>query len=85
MSNMAAMIIARNETVENSRETGFPAGDFVVYTSAESHYSVRKNAGLLGIGRANVVTIPVDEIGRMIPELLDEQITSVIWHRARSL
>ncbi|RNC82085.1 MAG: aminotransferase class V-fold PLP-dependent enzyme [Phycisphaera sp.] len=76
MSNMAAMIIARNEAVEDSREAGFPAGDFVVYTSAESHYSVRKNAGLLGIGRANVVAIPADEIGRMIPEKLDEQIVS---------
>lgn len=78
MSNMAAMIIARNEAVENSRENGFPAGQFVIYTSAESHYSVRKNAGLLGIGRGNVTTIPVDELGRMIPERLDEQIQSDI-------
>ncbi len=74
LSNMAAMIIARNEAIENSRETGFPGGNHVVYTSAESHYSVRKNAGLLGIGRGNVHKVAADRVGRMIPEELDKAI-----------
>jgi glutamate/tyrosine decarboxylase-like PLP-dependent enzyme len=74
MSNMAAMIISRNERIEDSREAGLPGGKFIVYTSAESHYSVRKNAGMLGIGRDNVHKVPVDQVGRMIPAELDKAI-----------
>lgn len=85
MSNMAAMIIARNEAVEQSRETGFPAGDYVVYTSEEAHYSVRKNAGLLGIGRDNVHTVKADDLGRMIPEALDQLIQADIKNGKKPL
>ena len=76
MSNMAAMIIARNERVESARETGHPGGRHIVYTSAESHYSVQKNAGMLGLGRNNVHKVPVDNTGRMLPEELDKLIAS---------
>ena len=42
----------------------------MIYTSATSHYSIRKSAGLLGIGRNNVVKVAVDERGRMRPDAL---------------
>lgn len=67
MSNLAAMIVARNEKIEGTREQGLPGGRHIVYTSAESHYSVRKNAGLIGLGRENVRKVPVDDAGRMLP------------------
>lgn len=74
MSNLAAMIIARNEQTPGTREQGLPAGRHIVYTSAEAHYSVRKNAGLIGLGRENVRKVPVDAQGRMIPAELDRLI-----------
>ncbi|MFI4894671.1 MAG: pyridoxal phosphate-dependent decarboxylase family protein [Phycisphaerales bacterium JB058] len=74
MSNLAAMIIARNEKVGGTREEGLPGGRHMVYTSTESHYSVRKNAGLIGLGRENVRKVPVDSAGRMIPEELERMI-----------
>ena len=74
MSNLAAMMIARNERIEGTREQGLPGGRHIVYTSAESHYSVRKNAGFIGVGRENVRKIPVDEVGRMLPGELERAI-----------
>ena len=74
MSNLAAMIIARNEKVGGTREEGLPGGRHMMYASAESHYSVRKNAGLIGLGRENVRKVPVDSAGRMIPEELERMI-----------
>ncbi|KAK5995613.1 L-aspartate decarboxylase dtxS4 [Cladobotryum mycophilum] len=44
--------------------------DFVVFTSAHGHYSVEKSAMICGIGASNVLAVPVDEEGRMIPEAL---------------
>ncbi|PHQ79479.1 MAG: cysteine synthase, partial [Phycisphaera sp.] len=85
MSNMAAMIIARNERIECAREQGHPGGRHIVYTSAESHYSVRKNAGMIGLGRDNVHTVQVDEIGRMIPKELDQLIEHDIADGAQPL
>lgn len=74
MSNLAAMIIARNEKVSGTREEGLPGGRHMMYTSAESHYSVRKNAGLIGLGRENVRKVPVDSAGRMLPDELERMI-----------
>ncbi len=70
LSNMAALIIARNEALEGSRESGLPGARLIVYTSEECHYSVRKGAGMVGIGRGNVRFVPADEHGRMDPNAL---------------
>ncbi len=78
MSNMAGMIIARNEMLEGARNAGLSVvggGDrLAVYVSEESHYSIKKNAGLIGLGRDSVRFIEADDAGRMIPERLDEAI-----------
>jgi len=74
MANLTAMMIARNETVPEAREDGLNGSRLTVYTSAEGHYSIRKNAGILGIGRANVREIPADALGRMVVEELDHRI-----------
>ena len=73
MSNMMAMIMARDAYDLNIRAEGNP-GKMIAYTSKESHYSVPKNAALVGIGRRNVRFIKADEKGKMIPELLENQI-----------
>ena len=65
LSNMVSMMIARNEKDETILNEGLRRGKFIAYTSTESHYSVRKNAGILGIGKNNVRTIKSDYLGRM--------------------
>lgn len=74
LSNFAAMLLARNEAVSNARDGGLDGRALAIYTSAESHYSIRKNAGMLGIGRDSVRAIDADEEGRMRPGALEQAI-----------
>lgn len=74
LANLTAMLVARNELVPGIRETGEPGARLTVYTSADGHYSIRKNAGILGIGRANVRLVPTDDRGRMIVAELKQRI-----------
>lgn len=74
ISNLAAMILARNETVEGAREHGLPGERLMVYTSSECHYSIRKGASMIGLGRRNVRYVDVDERGRMRPGALRRMI-----------
>ena len=75
MSNLLAMIIARGEVFADSREAGMTGLRPTAYTSAQGHYSIRKNAGLLGIGRQQVRAVAADRKGRMKPDALRDAIT----------
>jgi len=70
VSNLTALILARNEADQGVRDRGLTGRVHRVYTSAASHYSIRKSAGVAGIGRENVIKIPVDSAGRMQPAAL---------------
>ena len=89
MSNMAGMIIGRNEMLEGARESGLSVvggGDrLAVYVSEESHYSVRKSAGMIGLGRDSIRFIEADAAGRMIPAKLDDAISRDRAEGARPL
>lgn len=74
LSNMAAMIIARNEAVAGLRENGLITKKMIIYSSAEAHYSVKKAAGMIGVGRNNVRGIPVDQDGKMKASKLETSI-----------
>ncbi|MCP3957190.1 MAG: glutamate decarboxylase [bacterium] len=65
LSNLAALVVARNEALEGAREDGLGAGRFRAYTSREGHYSLRRAMGILGLGRNNLCMVPTDEGGRM--------------------
>lgn len=65
LSNLVAMSIARNVAFPEAREEGLQGRRPVVYVSEEAHYSIRKNAGLMGLGRSNVRSVSVDASGRM--------------------
>lgn len=56
-----------------TREIGAPR-DLILYTSAQSHSSVEKDAMALGIGQSNVRKIEADEAFRMQPHLLQQAI-----------
>lgn len=74
LSNFAAMVVARNERLEGVRETGLDGRPVAMYISAEAHYSMPKNAGMLGIGRRNVRSVETDDDGRMLASALDAAI-----------
>ncbi|MFG0259341.1 MAG: pyridoxal phosphate-dependent decarboxylase family protein [Phycisphaerales bacterium JB041] len=74
LSNFAAMVVARNERLEGVRETGLDGRPVAMYISAEAHYSMPKNAGMLGIGRRNVRSVATDTEGRMLPSALEAAI-----------
>jgi len=73
MSNLTALILARNEASPGVRETG-ESGRLTLYTSSESHYSIAKGAGMIGLGRDNVRRIAVDGRGRMRTDALVKQL-----------
>lgn len=74
LSNLMAMMMARNAADPEAREHGRRGPPLCAYTSAASHYSVTKAANVVGIGRANVRRVAVDGEGRMDVEALTEAI-----------
>ena len=75
MSNMVGAILARNTHRPEGRNAGFHGPPMTMYASCLCHYSLPKNAGMIGIGRDNVRKIETDARGRMRPDALRTQIT----------
>lgn len=78
-ATLSAVLAAREQASsylvnENGFEQATPV--FRVYTSAEAHSSVEKAVKVAGIGRKNVVKIPVDNAFRLIPQALGQAIES---------
>lgn len=73
MSNFMAMVMARDNYDAISRIEGVTK-NMIVYTSEVSHYSIQKNASLMGIGRNQVRFIKTNEFGEMLPEDLKQHI-----------
>lgn len=76
ISNLVATIVARNEAAPEVRNTGMDGRRYTMYTSDQSHYSIPKNAGIVGIGRENVRVIPTDETGHMRVDALEEALAA---------
>lgn len=70
MSNMMALIMARDAKNESIRAKGLTS-KMIVYTSAESHYSIAKNAALTGIGREQVRLVNTNHKGEMLASHLE--------------
>jgi sulfinoalanine decarboxylase/sulfinoalanine decarboxylase/aspartate 1-decarboxylase len=65
LTNFMSMLMARDRSQESIRTKGFSGTKLTVYTSADSHYSIPKNAAFSGIGREQVRYIDSDEKGRL--------------------
>ena len=74
LGNLVAMILARNVCDPTVRDHGLTANTYVAYTSVAGHYSIRKNAGVLGIGRNNVREIAVNDRGEMLVDEFSRQV-----------
>jgi putative pyridoxal-dependent aspartate 1-decarboxylase len=90
LSNLTALAVAREKAFPpdgefpGSRMAGvnqalkhYGFGRGVILVSARGHYSIRKAAGLLGLGENNVLAIPVDDQHRMDLKRLDQRIKSL--------
>ena len=67
------MIAARNAKFPEARDYGIQK-KCSVYVSEIAHYSLTKNANIIGIGRQAVRKIPVDMHGKMRVDLLEKTI-----------
>jgi glutamate/tyrosine decarboxylase-like PLP-dependent enzyme len=77
ISNVYSMHCARFHHDNAVRERGnYGALPLVAFTSAQSHYSIKKSAMLMGLGLDNVVTVPCDSCGRMRVDALVEAIAA---------
>ncbi|TDH10531.1 hypothetical protein EPR50_G00076230 [Perca flavescens] len=75
ISNMYAINLARYQLFPEVKSQGlWGLPRLTIFTSLESHYSVKKGAAFLGIGTDNIILVKVDDGGRMIPEDLEEKI-----------
>jgi sulfinoalanine decarboxylase/sulfinoalanine decarboxylase/aspartate 1-decarboxylase len=70
LANMVALLLARNRAEPAARNDGASGRKLAIYASAESHYSIPRSAGILGIGRKHVRLVDVDYSGRMDPAAL---------------
>jgi len=65
LTNFMSMLMARDVFNASIRVQGMNKQNLKVYTSAESHYSISKNASFSGIGRDNVCFVATDNVGRL--------------------
>ncbi|KAI0545393.1 glutamate decarboxylase [Xylaria curta] len=73
-SNLTSLIIARNTLYPETKTQGNAGHVFALFTSAHGHYSVEKAATTAGMGSQNVITVPVDSEGQMVPAALCEAV-----------
>jgi L-2,4-diaminobutyrate decarboxylase len=80
LANLTGLLTARNVALGGAWEEGLAARGGaapVLLAHAETHYSVARAAGILGIGSHHVVRVGLDDRGRMDPARLEEELTRV--------
>lgn len=78
-ANFMAIHCARQMKFPDIKTRGMAAKALKIFVSSESHYSFKKACTVLGIGIDNLVHVPSDSRGKMLPEALDELI---VEHRS---
>ncbi|PKS07123.1 hypothetical protein jhhlp_005723 [Lomentospora prolificans] len=73
-SNFTSLVVARNTLYPETKLLGNSKHEFAIFTSIHGHYSVEKSAISCGMGTSNVVAVPVNEFGCMIPSALRDAI-----------
>jgi L-2,4-diaminobutyrate decarboxylase len=71
LANLTALMAARQHAAPDAWDNGVP-DDLVLLAPAESHYSIARAAGILGIGRKAIRTLEVDAQGRILADKLPE-------------
>jgi L-2,4-diaminobutyrate decarboxylase len=80
ISNLMGLLLAREYALKDTDEAGLGSAEVSragltgrqirprILCSAAAHFSVARAAGFLGLGRDAVLTVPVDERGRMLAD-----------------
>ena len=71
LANLTALLSARSKTAPDAWQKGNPQ-DLVLLVPAESHYSISRAAGIMGLGQNSVYPMAVDAKGVVISEKLPE-------------
>jgi len=69
LANTTALLAARSATIPNFWNEG-GSGKHVVLVPEQSHYSLKRSVGTLGLGEKNCLTLPADRDGRVAPDLI---------------
>ncbi|MFC4587708.1 pyridoxal phosphate-dependent decarboxylase family protein [Sphaerisporangium corydalis] len=71
LANMTALLAARDRAFPQiwTRGAGGTPGPPAIAVSEQTHYSVTRAAGVLGIGERQIIRLPADSAGRIRPDL----------------
>jgi aromatic-L-amino-acid decarboxylase len=76
VSNLTALLAAREYALPGSRATGIGAERGAVYCSQEAHHSVVRAVEVIGLGSDAVRRLPLDERRRLRTEALEDAIAA---------
>ncbi|RMG32546.1 MAG: aminotransferase class V-fold PLP-dependent enzyme, partial [Planctomycetota bacterium] len=78
LANLTALLTARNVALRDVWRSGLARGDAatagaapVLVVHGDAHYSIARAAGVLGLGTASIVRVPLDARRRMRPDALE--------------
>jgi L-2,4-diaminobutyrate decarboxylase len=79
LANLTGLLTARNVALGDVWEHGLATDGPrpVLLAHADSHYSVARAAGILGLGSRQIVAVGLDARGRMDPALLNRELTRI--------
>lgn len=80
LTNMIALVLARNVKYSSIKKSGIAGKKLVGYTSDQAHYSTEKFISVTGLGKDAIRIIPTDSKGKMNVQLLEKQILADIHH-----
>lgn len=82
IANLYGMHFARHQYDTSHKTHGLQWQKYVIFTSDQWHYSLEKNAALIGIGTKNIIKICSDQYGHMDVINLEYQIqkSKKQWH-----
>lgn len=66
LANLTALTAARTAMFPEIWRDGNP-GNIVVLVPEQSHYSLKRTVGIIGLGEKNCISMPADEDGRVLP------------------
>jgi glutamate/tyrosine decarboxylase-like PLP-dependent enzyme len=73
-ANLIALLSARNKFLPSAKNQGVGDHKLVAFVSDQAHYSFLKAMNITGLGTDNLIKIPSDLQGRMIPSELERAI-----------
>lgn len=73
-ANMIGMMLARHQTVPDSKAKGLQGKTLVAYVSDQAHYSNQRSINVLGVGTDNLIAVESDCNGCIKPEALEAAI-----------